>query len=216
MAAKCWPWLRGLGLAVLALAWVIAGHWNSVNDESSGWGAAIALTPMLLAAATTLWHLPFKWLAAALGVALATGLWWAWPIIKGEVAFLHYLEHLGVYSLLAVFFGRSLLGPREALISQLARRVHGGALTERQRRYTGQATLAWTGFFVGMAAVSTALFIWASAGAWATFAMLLGGPLIALMFVAEYGWRCLALPPQERATFAQAVRAWRTHESEAS
>lgn len=46
---------------------------------------------------------------------------------------------------------------------------------------------------------------------WSTFANLLGGPLIATMFIAEYFWRSIALPGEPRATMADAVRAWQSH-----
>ena len=52
--AMLWPVLRGLGIAVLAVAWALIAHVTSAGNESSGWGAALALTPMSTALALLL------------------------------------------------------------------------------------------------------------------------------------------------------------------
>jgi uncharacterized membrane protein len=209
MMARALGWLRAAGLAVLAVAWAVAAHITSAESESSGWGAALALAPLVVALALALWRLPQRWLAAGLGLASVAALLWAWPQLKTEVAALYYLQHFGIYGLLAVFFGRTLAGPGEPLITQLARRVHGGVLTPKQTVYTRQLTLAWALFFVGMVLVSTGLFFWGTLAAWSVFANLLGGPLIALMFVVEFICRRFLLPNEPRASMADAVRAWR-------
>lgn len=209
-----WPVVRGLGIAVLAVAWALIAHITSAGNESSGWGAALALTPMSTALALVLWRLPARWLGALIGVAVAAGLVWLWPVLKGQVALLYYLEHLGVYILLSAFFGRTLFGPDESLVTRMARRVHGGVLSSAQLVYTRQVTLAWSLFFAGMALVSTGLFLFAPVVVWSTFANLLGGPLIALMFVGEYLWRRRALPEEKLATMADAVRAWKAQRSD--
>jgi uncharacterized membrane protein len=212
--AMLWPVLRGLGIAVLAVAWALIAHVTSAGNESSGWGAALALTPMSTALALLLWRLPARWLGALIGMAVAAGLVWLWPFLRGQVALLYYLEHLGVYILLSAFFGRSLFGPEESLVTRMARSVHGGVLSPAQAAYTRQVTLAWCVFFAGMALISTLLFLFAPVAAWSLFANLLGGPLIALMFVGEYLWRRHALPEETRATMADAVRAWKAQRSD--
>jgi uncharacterized membrane protein len=118
---------------------------------------------------------------------------------------------MGVYTLLAVFFARTLSGPGESLVTQMARRVHGGVLNERQLRYTRQATCAWSLFFAAMVLVSVGLFIWAPLPVWSAFATLLGGPLIGLMFLGELVARRLSLPGEDRASLSETVRAWRVH-----
>jgi len=37
-------------------------------------------------------------------------------------------------------------------------------------------------------------------------------PLIAAMFVGEHLWRMHVLPPEERPTMSEVVRAWRAHD----
>jgi uncharacterized membrane protein len=192
----------------------VTAHTTSTGNESSGWGAALALTPMSVALVLGLWRLPSRWLGGLAGAAVLAGLVGAWPFLKGQVALLYYTEHLGVYLLLSVFFGRTLKGPEESLVTQMARRVHGGVLSPAQAAYTRQVTLAWCIFFAGMAMVSTLLFLLAPLVMWSTFANLLGGPLIALMFIGEYLWRRRALPEEKQATMADAVRAWKVQRSD--
>ena len=213
-ATTLWPVLKGLGIAVVAVAWALMAHITSASSGPSGWGAALALAPMGFALVLLVWRLPSRWLGGAITAAVAVGLWWLWPTLTGRVALLFYLEHLGVYILLASVFGRSLRGTEESLVTRMARSVHGGVLTPEQEVYTRQVTLAWCLFFVAMGLVSTGLFLWAPVVAWSTFANLLGGPLIALMFAVEYLWRRYALPEEKRTSLADTVRAWKAQRSD--
>jgi len=92
--------------------------------------------------------------------------------------------------------------------------VHGGVLSENQRRYTRQVTLAWSLFFAAMVVVSVGLFIWAPLPVWSAFATLLGGPLIAVVFVVEILVRRWVLPNEARSSLGETVRAWRVHRSD--
>lgn len=200
-------------MALVVVAWAVTAHVTSAGRDASGWGAALALTPMTTALALLLWRWPLRWLSALTGLVVVAGLVGFWPLLKGQVALLYYLEHLGVYLLLSAFFGRTLFGPAESLVTRMARGVHGGVLSPAQAAYTRRVTLAWCIFFAGMALVSTLLFLLAPVALWSVFANLLGGPLIALMFVGEYLWRRRALPNETPATMADAVRAWKAERS---
>jgi uncharacterized membrane protein len=112
-----------------------------------------------------------------------------------------------------VLFARTLTGPGEPLVTQMARRVHAGVLSEAQQRYTRHVTLAWSVFFAGMVLVSVVLFVWAPLAVWSAFATLLGGPLIGVMFVGELMVRLWVFPKEERASIGETVRAWRAHRS---
>jgi len=96
---------------------------------------------------------------------------------------------------------------REPLVTALARRVHG-SLTPAMEAYSRKVTLAWTVYFVAMAALSLVLYALAPFDAWATFANLVTPLAILLMFVGEYLLRYRLHPEFERATLAQAVRAY--------
>ena len=206
-----WFWARVAALALVALGWSLVAHLASTQVLSHGWTTALALTPMSVAAVLALLKLPARW-AGALGVLLlAVMLVWAWPLLNQQVAWVYYTEHLGVYLLLAVFFGRTLRGPGESLVTQMARWVHAGRLSPAQVSYTRKVTWVWTLFFLGMASVSTLLFLLAPVAAWSTFANLLGGPLIGLVFLVEYLWRRVALAGEDKSTIADAIRAWKAH-----
>ena len=208
------PWLKGAGVGLLAVAWAVAAHVASAHPEPSGWGAALALAPVVTALALGLWSLPMRWLGALGVLALAGLLVAVWPWLTGRVALLFFLEQTGVYLLMAVVFGRTLRGPEESLVTQMARRVHGGVLSDKQLVYTRKVTLTWSLFFAAMALASVLLFLLAPTAVWSVFANLLGGPLIALMFVGEFVWRRVALPGETRATMADAIRAWKTYNAE--
>lgn len=208
-AATLWGRARGIGLALLMVVWALAAHYASTHPGSSGWGTVLALLPISSALTLVLSRLPHRWLSVLVGVAAIALLMGFWNLITSQVALLYYLEHLGVYLLMAHLFGRSLLGPGESLVTRMARLVHGGVLSPAQLAYTRRVTGAWCLFFVGMAVMSTLLFALAPVVVWSTFANLLGGPLIVLMFVGEYFWRRHALPDDKPSTMADAVRAWK-------
>ena len=105
----------------------------------------------------------------------------------------------------------SLLGKGEALITQLARAMHHGNISERKQRHTRRVTVAWTLFFLINALISAILWTFAPAALWSIFANLLSMPLLAAMFVGEHFWRIRVLPPEERPSFAQIVRAYHMH-----
>jgi uncharacterized membrane protein len=210
-ASSLWPWLKGAAVALLAVAWAVASHVASGQQEPSGWGAALAIAPVVTAMALGLWSLPARWQGALGLVLLVVLLVSAWPWLTARVPLLFFLDQTGVYLLMAVVFARTLRGPGESLVTQMARLVHGGVLTARQLVYTRSVTVAWSLFFLAMALVSVALFALAPTAVWSTFAYLLGGPLIALMFLGEFLWRRRALAGEDNATMADAIRAWKAY-----
>lgn len=119
--------------------------------------------------------------AALLGLALYLGAGTPYAV---------FLPSLAVHLLLAWFFGRTLAPGRVPLVTLFARFVHGtAALGPERERYTRQATWAWFGFFVAMAAISAALAAFAPLAVWSLFANVLGAPLVGAMFAAEYVYR---------------------------
>jgi uncharacterized membrane protein len=85
-------------------------------------------------------------------------------------------------------FGRTLAPNREALVTRLARYVHG-TLPPDIEAYTRRVNWAWCVFFAAMAAASILLFAFTSLETWSLFANVLTLPLIALMFIVEYAYR---------------------------
>ena len=200
--------LRGTAVAGLAVAWAIFAHRNSVGGASE-FSTALAATPIVIVVAVLLRRLGHPLWIASGGLAALALLAWAWPQLRENGALLHYVEHVGTNLAFAVVFGRTLGAGHEPLITQLARFAHPEGLSPAKLRYTRQVTVAWTGFFIATAIVSTGLFVLAPAAVWSVFANFLTLPLILLMFVVEHLCRYLVLPPVERGGIADTIRAFR-------
>ncbi len=203
--------LRGLAVVVFLVGWALLAHFGSAGEGSADLSVLLGVSPIIAAVGLLLWRTRHPVLAGGGNLLLLGGLIWLWPTLRQNVPLVFFIQHLGTNLALAMLFGRSLLGGGEALITQLARAVYHGEISERKRRYTRQATLAWTLFFLCNALVSALLWFFAPAYMWSVFANLLSMPLLAAMFVAEHIWRSFALPPEERPSIAQVARAYRMH-----
>lgn len=201
--------LRGLALAALVAAWAILAHQGSAGDGNPDFSAALATSPFVALVVILLWRVGNPLWVAGGGLAVIALLAWLWPALRQNIAQLFYLQHLGTNLALAALFGRTLFGPREALVTQLARLAHGGVISAAKVRYTRQVTIAWSIYFLANTLVSTALFWLAPAAAWSIFANLLSTPLLGLMFVIEHLCRHHFLPPEDRSSIADTVRAYR-------
>jgi uncharacterized membrane protein len=201
--------LRNLGALLLMAAWVAAAHAGSAGWGNADFNAVVAVLPVVVAVFMALWRAR-QWAWRVAGALLVLGLLgWLWPQLRTNVALLYYLQHLGIHVALGVYFGKSLLGPGEALITRMARRIFNHELSGRKVRYTRNVTLVWTIFFFANALVSTGLFFFAPTAIWSVHANLLTGPLIGVMFAVELVWRRCVLPPHERPGLADIVRAYR-------
>lgn len=208
--AQVW---RVLTTTAVLVAWAVAAHLGSAGAGNPDFNAAVAVLPLLVVGALTVRRLHSTWLSALLMV-LACGLVVLyWPRLRLAVSLLYYLQHLGIHMALAAWFGMSLSGEGDALVTRMARLIHGHALSPGMVRYTRQVTVAWTGFFVVNALVSSALFLWAPVAVWSVHANLMTGPLVALMFTVEYLVRRQVLPAHERPRVTEVIRAYRQQAS---
>jgi uncharacterized membrane protein len=198
---------RVIAVGAAAVAYVFGSHWLMTGAPASPWNAVIVVGPMLGAAALLAWQRR-QWLLATLA-ALATAalVVQAWRGDGLSVGSIYVAQHVAIHVLLAFVFGLTLQAGREPLVTALARRVHG-SLTPAMTAYSRKVTLAWAVYFVAMAALSLVLYALAPFDVWATFANLVTPLAIVLMFVAEYLLRYRLHPEFERATLAQAVRAY--------
>ncbi|MBT9521746.1 MAG: hypothetical protein IV101_12730 [Dechloromonas sp.] len=201
--------LRGLAVVVFLVVWALLAHNGSAGEGTADLSVLLGIAPAVVALGLLLWRSSHPLLIGTGILAILGGLAWIWPILRENIALLFFIQHLGTNLALGTLFGRSLLGGGEALITQLARTVHHSELSERKRRYTRQATLAWTLFFLGNAVISAILWLLAPHTVWSVFANLLSTPLLAAMFIGEHIWRVKVLPPEERPSIAQVVRAYR-------
>jgi uncharacterized membrane protein len=203
--------LRGFALFLVAACWAVAAHLGSTGAGNPDINVAVCVAPVVFA----VWML-FGRGARSLVVIGSLGLLAllvaAWPLLRERIALLYFLQQIGINLALASLFGRTLRGEGDALITQLARKIEGPDLSPHKIRYTRQVTIAWTLFFLINVAISTLLYGLAAPAVWSVYANLLGMPLIAAMFVGEHLWRMHVLPPEERPTMSEVVRAWRAHD----
>jgi uncharacterized membrane protein len=168
----------------------------------------VALTPLLVGALIVSWR--SRWRLPVLFVALVAvaGAVTYRVELSRHVAALWLLQHVGGHAVLAIVFGRTLLPGEQPLATRVARAVLPSMPAEVVR-YTRGVTLAWTIYFVTMAVLSLALYLGVGAEAWSTFATLVSGPLVALMFVLEFALRRFTVPASHRASIAQTVAGFR-------
>ena len=183
-------------------------HYAASTPGAQGFGLAVVLAPLLLLSFAAAVRSPQRawWLPAWICGCVA--LWFARAPLVRHFEWGAYLEHLGVTLIMAFAFGRTLAAGRRPLCSQFAALVHG-KLTPAIARYTRRITVAWTAFFVSIAALSTLLFVAAPVVVWSTFANYMTLPLVAAMFVAEHAWRRVALPDVQPSSMAATARAYR-------
>ncbi len=144
---------------------------------------------------------------AALGL-VACAAWRYRGDLSGHVEALLYVENLVFLLAMAVLFGRTLVGDREALVTRFARIARAGDMPPRIVRYSRRLTALWAAFFVAAAVVSTTLYATQSHAVWSSFVNLAIWPAIGLIFVVEYGVRLRVFPDERPSSFATAFRAF--------
>ncbi|KUZ14016.1 hypothetical protein WL93_00350 [Burkholderia diffusa] len=199
---------RGVGAVAAVAAYQIGAHYAAATPGAHGFGLAMALVPPLLLALGAALRSPRRgWLVSAWLLA-AVALWAGRTPLARHFEWGLYLEHASFNLAMALLFGRTLAAGQVPLCTRFATMIHG-TITPAVARYTRRITLAWTLFFVAIAAVSTLLFATAPIVAWSTFANYLSLPLVAAMFAAEHACRRFALPHDARPRMVDAVRAYR-------
>lgn len=193
--------------ALASLGYVALSQWLMISAPASPWNAVALLGPMLGVVGVWAWrarHRVLSGCATAAIVALC-----ARAVLGSDMSTegLYVAQHVLIHAGLALWFGATLRPRRQPLVEMLAERVHR-QLTAPMRVYTRKVTLAWTLYFVVMSLLSLALFFGAPFATWATFANLLTPLAVALMFGGEYLLRYWLHPDFERASMADAIRAY--------
>lgn len=187
--------------------WLV--HAAVVGALPEPWRLLLKLVPLALLALWALLRARRK-LAWLLGIAAAAGVVvWLDSVPQGSVA-AYGLPHAAAYLSLLWLFGNTLRPGHEALITQLAGRVHG-PLEPRMRAYTRGVTIAWCLFFAAQLAASVLLYSYASLDAWSIYITMLHLPLVLLMFVAEYFFRRWGCPEHPHTSIPRAIRAFTEH-----
>ena len=189
--------------------YALLAHYTSATPDIGAWAIVPACAPMLalgfgMARASTPGLL--LWLAALAACALLA---WFWPRLSSPVAWLYFLQHIGINGSLGMLFGRTLLGGRRPLCTEFAHVMHR-QVSPALAHYTRQLTGAWTLLFAAIVALSVLLFFLAPVEVWSVFANILTLPLVGVMFIAQGEVAKRLLGPDEQVGILAAVRAFRT------
>lgn len=199
---------RWVAVALAAIGYSLLAHRAAAAATPDALDAMVAVVPLLGLAFLMAWRSPQRPLMLALWLVPCAGLYETRSWFAAHFQWIFLLQHVGMYTLLAVAFGRTLRAGRTPIVTGFAALVHR-TLSPALLSYTRSVTWAWTLYFSGTVALSLLLFWLAPTAVWSAFANLLDIPLLVLMFAAEYGVRCLVLAPADRAGPLEAIRAWR-------
>jgi uncharacterized membrane protein len=198
---------RTVLVVLTGAAYVAGSHWLMTRAPASAWNAVVVVGPMLALLGLFAAQRGQRWLAGVAALALTGLVVQAWRGGGLAPSTLYLAQHVTIHLALAVAFALTLRPGQEALITALARRVHG-RLTAEMTAYSRKVTILWAAYFVIMAGLSLTLFALAPFDAWAAFANLATPAAMALLFVGEYVARYRLHPEFERATLAQAIGAY--------
>ena len=208
LATRLWQVGRWGFAITLGIGYAVLSHLAAASATPDLLNALVAIAPLVGLTCMMAWRSNQRMLMLALCVAGCAVLYKVNNWLVAHYNWVFLLQHAGMYALLCVAFGRTLLGGQTPMVSRFARIVHGD-LSPTLTRYTRSATWAWVLYFGGIAVASLLLFWLAPIAIWSAFANLLGMPLLALMFMGEYAVRWVVLPAAEQSGPLDAIRAYR-------
>jgi uncharacterized membrane protein len=203
-----YPIVRSLGIAALVISYPLMAHYTNTSTHNGNLGALVAIAPVVLVVLMLAKQSPLRLVTAC--VLVCAALWVGWSALTQHFGLVYWLQDAGLQLLLFVTFGRTLIAGRQPLCTRFAEMVHTEPLTPQHEAYARQVTVAWTVFFAAMTLTSTLLFFLALLTTWSLFANILTLPLIALMFIAEYGVRRWLLPDTQHTHILDAIRAFKS------
>ncbi len=198
--------LQFTAACALVVAYACLSHYCNAT-RAQALGAALALAPLTALCAVLAWRWTAVPVALLLNAGLAAVLYRVWPLLRLNFSLFYLCQESVVYTLLGITFARTLFGPRAALCTQLADKVHG-PLSPREVLYTRRVTAAWAVFFFAITALSLVLYRWAPLRIWSIYINFCVLPLIAAMFLAEYLVRRQVLPQVTGAGLLATVRVY--------
>ncbi|HWO99480.1 MAG TPA: hypothetical protein VNL74_02480 [Methylococcus sp.] len=200
---------RWIVLGLVVVAYAVLFHYFTAYTEETPSNRLFLLAPLLLAGLVLAWRSRWRVPSLALCALVVLVVWWLRDrVVSGESVFYVYLaEHVTVYGLLGLVFGRSLLPAREPLCTRFAREVHG-ELPPEVERYTRRVTLMWSLLFAAIVGGSLGLFLLAPFSVWSIFANLLSPALVVVMFGVEYRVRLRILPDFDHSPILAGLRAF--------
>ena len=204
--------MRWLGVAALLIGYPLLAHYTNESAHNPGLGAMVAIAPVVLVGFVLAWHSHRRLIMLGALALLCAAMSAAWSVLENHFELVYWLQNIAMQLVLLMTFGRTLIAGRKPLCTFFAEELYG-PITPQHEIYTRQVTVAWTLFFAAMAVASTLLFFLGPLTLWSVFANFLTLPLVALMFLAEYGVRKLVLPDIQHMRILDAVRAYRNNSS---
>jgi len=192
-------------LAALLIGYAGLSHYSNSDPNAKGLGAALSLGPVILIAVLLAWRWAPPLLAVLVTAAVSALLYYFWPFFERNYEWADLVQQGAVYGLVALSFARSLFAGRVPVCMLLALRLHG-ALGPEELAYMRRATLAWTIFYVLIAAAVVTLFFVTSPRIWSIFVNFAVFGLIALMCLADFAVRRQVLPRRPGGGIVAALR----------
>lgn len=191
------------GAAYLAMCYLLMREWGD-----RPWALAAMWAPVWAGATLDALRRRHAARIAAAAAALAVLALIAWRAGPADLNRLYLVQHVGIHAALAWAF-RPHGEPRRSLIEGLARRLHQRFPPEMSR-YAHKVSAAWTAYFLAVAALSVGLYAFAPWSVWTVYANVVTPVAALLFFLGEHALRYTLHPEFERASLADAVRAYRT------
>jgi uncharacterized membrane protein len=188
----------------------LVAHLTIVERFPAALGATLCLLPLAFVVVGVLRRTTHPGVTLLAIAAAAAALWMGWTSLERRFTDVLFVEHLAFNLGLAFFFGRTLAAGREPLCTRFARLLHG-SLPPEVERYTARITLAWTLFFLAVAALAAALYAMRFIVAWSLLVNAGTPVLVGAMFAGEYLVRMRALPHWERVGVLEGMRAFARH-----
>lgn len=179
--------LPGIAARVLALSGILLvvcyplAVYAALAADRAALAIVLAMLSLVLLAAAA----PRRWRRAVIAVFVLIALI---GVASGLPTRLTYLPPILINVGLAAWFGMTLRAGREPMISRFAR-VERGTLEPDLVAYTRRLTVAWTLFFLAMAAASSALAVLPSRAPWMWFTAFGNWLCVAALFFGEHVYR---------------------------
>ena len=153
------------------------------------------------------WRMRYRVIGLISVIAGCMALWHYQTILVHYLNWTYLIQRSGIFALLAMVFGVTLLPGRTPMISRIADLVHG-PLSEQVARYTRHVTMAWTFLFATMTALPPIIFIFSPHQLLFILTNTISLTLVVSMLLVEYIVRCCTIPVGERSGMVEGLRAY--------
>jgi uncharacterized membrane protein len=187
-------------VVAFALAYSGIVHWLVTENNRSAFAVGFAVASGAATLLAIVWRA--GWAARFAVVAASLGVFW-WSVRAAafwDPRWIYLIQHAGIHAVMGAYFLSTLYPPQTAIVTRMA------ALTRKTMpaevvAYTRKLTGVWATYFLAMAALSLALFVWGiysgDIWAWSILSNALTWPAIGLLACVEYFYRVRRFPNDE-------------------